>query len=157
MCLVIDVCCIPKVFDHENRHHPNYTPVFKWVSNGSGCMIYGGTKYGTELREIPRYLGIIAELHRKGRAVVLPQAQVDAIADALKAEITDAAFNDEHLIAIVIVSRCRVVCTEDRVAISYLKRRQFYSSYGIKKPKIYQSSRNKNLCCDKNVVANYGH
>jgi len=157
MCLVIDACCIPKVFDRGNRQHPNYAPVLEWVSNGNGRMIYGGTKYGTELRELPRYLGVIAELQRKGRAVVLPKARVDAIADALKAEIADPAFNDEHLVAIVIVSRCRVVCTEDKVAIPYLKRRQFYSCHGIKKPKIYQSSRNKSLCCDKNVVGNYGH
>jgi hypothetical protein len=157
MCIVIDVCCIPKVFDCGNKHHPNYVPVFEWVFNGHGRMIYGGTKYAAELREIPRYLPIIAELERKGRAVEFPRNRVDAIADALKAEITGAAFNDEHLIAIVIVSRCRVVATEDRDAISYLKRRDFYSCHGVKKPKIYKSIRNSNLCCDQNIVANYAH
>jgi len=157
MCLVIDVCCIPKVFDSGNKHHPNYIPVFKWVFNGKGCMIYGGTKYATELSEIPRYVPIITELERAGRAIELPRDRVDAIADALKAKIAEAAFNDEHLIAIVIVSGCRVVATEDRGAISYLKRPEFYSCYGIKKPKIYKSVRNSNLCCDRNVIPNYAH
>jgi hypothetical protein len=157
MCLVIDACCIAKVFDRGNRQHLNYAPVLEWVSNGNGCMIYGGTKYGIQLRGLPRYLGIIAELQRRGRAIVLPQAHVDAIADTLRAGITDPDFNDEHLIAIVIVSRCRVVCTEDKVAIVYLKRRQFYSCHGMKRPKIYQSSRNRNLCCDENVVDIHGH
>jgi hypothetical protein len=154
---VIDVCCIPKVFDCENKHHPNYAPVFEWVSIGSGSMIYGGTKYGIELREIPRYIPILTELERAGRVVVLPHPRVDAIACALKEKVTDPAFNDEHLVAIVIVSRCRVVATEDRNAISYLKRAEFYSCHRMKRPKIYQSIRNKNLCCDQNVIATYAH
>ncbi len=157
MCLVIDTCCIAKVFDHGNKQHPNYAPVLEWVSNGNGRMIYGGTKYAIELRELPRYVPVISELERSGRVVVLSRAHVDAIADALKAEITDPDFNDEHLIAIVIVSRCRVVCTDDKVAIFYLKRRQFYSCHGLKRPKIYQSSRNKRLCCDENVLDDYVH
>jgi len=157
MCLVIDACCIPKVFNRENRHHQNFAPVLEWVSNGNGCMIYGGTKYFVELQQLPKYLGIIGELQRKGRAIELPRTRVDAIAATLKVEVTDADFNDEHLVAIVIVSRCRVVCTEDKLAIPYLKRREFYCCHGMKTPKIYRSSRNQNLCCAGNVVASHGH
>jgi hypothetical protein len=156
MCLVIDACCIPKVFDRGNQQHPNYAPVLEWVSNGNGRMIYGGTKYANELRKLQTYLGVIAELRRAGRTVELPKDKVDAIANRLKAEVNDAAFNDEHLIAIVIASRCCVVCTEDRAAISYLKQPHFYSCHGMKKPKIYRSTRNENLCCNKNEAENYG-
>ncbi len=157
MCLVIDACCIPKVFDGGNKHHHNFAPVLEWVTNGNGRMIYGGTKYATELQALGKYLKVIVELKKSGRAVQMPNADVDAIAATLKVQITDPAFNDEHLIAIVIVSRCRVVCTVDKVAIIYLKQPQFYSCHRMKKPKIYQSIKNKNLCCDKNVVGNYGH
>jgi hypothetical protein len=157
MCLLIDACCIPKVFDQKNSCHADYEPILDWITHGDGRMVYGGTKYGTELRELAKYLRIISELQRKGRAFVLPQSDVDTIANGLRAQIADPEFNDEHLVAIVIVSRCCVVCTEDTTAISYLKRRAFYLNHGMKKPKIYHSHRNRNLCCRRNVTENYGH
>ncbi|PYV22794.1 MAG: hypothetical protein DMG27_17405 [Acidobacteria bacterium] len=158
MCLVIDACCIPKVFDTENQQHFNYAPVLEWVSSpsGKGRIIYGGTKYGDELLNLGRYRKIIIELKRMGRVVELPRDQVDRIAHALKAEITDAEINDEHLIAIVIASKCCVVCTDDDGAIHYLKRKEFYSNRRMKRPEIYHSLDNQKLCCRKNLLENYG-
>lgn len=151
MCLVIDACCLANVLNPADQRHIHFAPVFEWVFNGKGRVIYGGTKYKHELSKLPRYLGLLAELERKGRVIQLSDAEVDAIANVLKAEVGDAQFNDEHLVAIVIVSRCLIVCTNDTVAKSYLKRRAFYSCRGVSRPKIYSSERNKNLCCDKHI------
>jgi len=153
VCLVIDTCCLVKVFDPKNKEHYNFVPVWEWIHLGRGRMIYGGTKYLTELRQVTRILGLIGELSRKGRVKVLSRSAVDTIAQEIKAQVSHSEFNDEHLVAIVIVSRCHVVCTDDRKAMPYLKRKELYKDHGMKRPKIYQRRKtHERLCCDENVI-----
>ena len=66
MCLVIDPGCIPKVFDPMNREHTRFIPVWKWINNGKGRMIYGGTKYLKELSHLSKYLPLIVESAGEG-------------------------------------------------------------------------------------------
>jgi hypothetical protein len=152
MCLVIDTCCLAKVFDGRNRQHFQFVPVLNWITSGKGRMIYGGTKYRIELGQARKFVGIIAELARRGKTIQIPDDAVDGIAAALKARLTDTRFDDEHLVALVIASRCFVVCTTDHVAIAYLKHRDVYSSYNVTRPKIYSSYRNRDLCCDRHLI-----
>ena len=115
-------------------------------------MIYGGSKYLAELGEVRRILRLVGELHRKGRVQILSRTHVDELAGEAKQIIPDEEFDDEHIVAIVIASRCRVVCTDDKDAMSYLKRRELYTKYELKRPKIYCEARNHDLCCSENVV-----
>src|SRR2546426_1136744 len=101
MCVVIDICCVAKVFDPRNQHHQDYAPVFNWVTHGNGKMIYGGTKYGNELRRTSRYFRLITELRRGGRAVKVRDDRADTIAADLKAIVNDPHFDDEHIAALV--------------------------------------------------------
>lgn len=153
MCLIIDTCCLAMVFDGGNKKHPNFIPVLNWI-NGKGLMIYGGTKYNEELGRAAKFLPYVAELSRKRRTVQIPNATVDPIAAALKVKVPDPKFDDEHIVALVIASRCGVVCTNDNVAISYLKRRDMFSDHaGVERPKIYSGhKRHVKLCCDKHIV-----
>src|SRR5436305_1719580 len=122
MCLVVDTCCLSNVFSEKDKKHLPFQPVLDWIRYGKGRMIYGGTKYNAELGKNNRVLGIVAELSRQRRTVRLPNEKVDSIANALKVDFPEAEFDDEHLAALVIASRCRVVCTNDKVAIRYLRR-----------------------------------
>ena len=117
---------------------------------GRGKMIYGGAKYNTELRG-GKYTGVLNELGRMGKLVKLPAASVDKYAAALKTKIPDADFDDEHIVALVALSKCCVVCTWDKRAFRYLKRKDIYPK-GVKPPKIYQWKSNARLCCDDHVV-----
>jgi len=151
MCLVIDTCCLALVFDGNSKKHSNFVPVLDWI-NGKGCMIYGGTKYNTELGRAAKFLPYVVELARKRRAIQIPNAEVDPIAAAVKEKIADPQFNDEHLVALVIASRCCVVCTNDNVAIAYLKRPDLFPQ-GVVRPKIYRGHKShKKLCCDQHVM-----
>jgi len=154
MCLVIDADCLASVFKVKDKRHPLFKPVLDWISNGKGRMIYGGTKYNTELTKVTEVLPIVGELSRRRKTVRLSNALVDPIASALKARVLDPKFNDEHLAALVIASRCCVVCTDDNVAISYLRRPALFADYaGVIRPSIYRGRKNHNkLCCDKHVV-----
>ena len=152
MCLVIDTCCIPPVFDRNNQNHPTFAPILEWITRGNGRMIYGGTKYNEELGRAARYLRFVGELNRKGRTIQMPKQDVDAIAEKLKERIRHPAFNDEHLVALVIASRCCVVCTNDTTAIMYLRRPDLYTADKVRRPKIYRYRSHRNMCCDANLA-----
>jgi hypothetical protein len=129
MCVIIDSNCLAMVFDHDNKQHSRFVPVWNWV-NGKGCMVYGGTKYMEELQKLPRYLAIVVELRKTRHAIPVQTKTVDRIAATLKREYPDPKFNDQHIVALVIASRCVVVCTDDKKAISYLKGGQISSRIG---------------------------
>src|ERR1022692_3881693 len=132
MCLVIDENVIGKVFDRRNVQHARFKPVKDWVTTGAGSVIYGGTKYLKELGD-GRYLGLFTELLRMRRAIKVDKQAVDDRARALKVEVPDREFDDEHIVALVGISRCCVVCTDDKNAIPYLRRRDLYPP-GVKVP-----------------------
>src|SRR5580704_4992856 len=147
MCLVIDTCCLGLVFGVGTKQHDRYSPVFNWINEGNGYMIYGGTKYNTELKRA-KVLGIVSELAKKNRTIHLQDAAVNQIAADLKVKFPEPEFDDEHIVALVIASRCGVVCTKDNVAISYLKRNDVFDGYqGAVRPKIFQGRKvHKKLC-----------
>jgi|SRR5580692_392803 hypothetical protein len=154
MCLVIDTCCLSSVFEADAKRHAKFVPVLEWITEGRGRMIYGGTKYNTELRKISKVLGIVSELSKQRRTIQLPNATVDPIAAALKEKCPEAKFDDEHIVALVIASRCRVVCTDDNDAISYLKRNDLFTDYaGAARPSVYRGHKDhKKLCGPQFIV-----
>jgi hypothetical protein len=151
MCLVIDANCFSLVF---GRKHTGFTPVMDWIDGGKGRMIYGGKKYFQELKDW-KMLGVVKELRTARKAVHVSDTQVDSIADALKLKVHKADFDDEHILALVIVSRCRVVCTNDKRAMPYLKDRALFAVYaGLQRPKIFTGDRrHAAMCGDHHVVA----
>jgi hypothetical protein len=153
MCLVIDTCCLAIVFEGDNKKHGKFIPVLKWITEGKGRMIYGGTKYDTELGKTTKILGIVGELRKARRAIHLEAIQVDPIADALKAKCPEPEFDDEHIVALVLASRCCVVCTIDGTAMAYLDRVDLFRDYHVDRPKIYNGHKtHRKLCCDKHIV-----
>src|ERR1035438_10317931 len=126
MCLVIDVNTIPLVFDPHKPGHNRFVPIMKWVTDGNGCIVYGGTKYRRELKCMKRYFRLFGQLHRQGRVVILPNPPIDKYAAELKVRVPAKAFDDEHLVAIIACSSCRIICTDDKAAHLYLKRQDLY-------------------------------
>jgi hypothetical protein len=152
MCVIIDACSVASVFNKEAQQHKSFIPILRWITVGNGRIVYGGSKYKAELRRLKQYLGIILELYKQGRVVMIPDKPVDRYAKKIKLELADQEFNDEHLVAIVAISRCHIVCTDDKKAHPYLQRRSLYPK-GVKPPKIYSSASHVKLCCDKNIVS----
>jgi len=151
MCLVIDANCFGLVFAKEKN---GFAPVKAWIYEGDGRMIYGGTKYNRELVD-GGMLSLVKELATLRKTVHISNASVDAIAAELKTKFPEAKFNDEHIAALVIASRCRVVCSNDQKAIAYLKSVDVFANYpGVKRPKIFRGhSDHATMCCNKHIVA----
>ena len=147
-----DTCCLSCVFKPQNATHAEFRPVLEWVLRGKGRMIYGGTKYKNELGLVTSLIPVLSELERAGRIVLLPDEDVNFEEQRVEKLAEGKGFDDAHLVAIVIVSGCQVVCTNDGGAERCLKRRVFYP-HGLRKPKIYKRSSHCNLLCDTNIVS----
>lgn len=70
-------------------------------------------------------------------------ALVDQKMNELKALCNDSDFDDPHIAALLIVSGCNILCSEDARSYLYVKRKEWYPN-GRKLPKIYKSSTFKN-------------
>lgn len=151
MCLVIDTCTFDSVFDPTAKGHSRFKPVISWLVDGQGKIIFGGKKFKRELKGAA-FLRILLELERRGKLVRVADTSVDRVAKQLKTLAPEKDFDDEHIVALVIVTKCCVVCTDDRRAIPYLKRREFYPK-GVRPPKIYRHRSHSSLCRNQNIVA----
>jgi len=152
MCLVIDTCTFDSVFDEHSKKHEKYKPIIKWLTSGNGKIIFGGSKFSKEIRG-SSFRRMLVQFDRRGRLVRVPDSTVDEIAKHLKDKIPDKDFDDEHIVALVIATKCCVVCTDDKRAIPYLKRRDLYPK-DVKSPKIYRGhKKHAQLCCNEHIVA----
>jgi hypothetical protein len=149
MCLVIDANTIPRVFDPQNSEHSEFRPVLEWIITGKGKVVYGGTTYYEEVggKHLQRFMGILIELGKRGKTVVLKTSVVDQEQLVVASIIPDKEFDDKHIAAIIRVSGCKVFCSRDKRAIPYLKSSKLFKAKD--KPRFYTSSKNSNLLTEK--------
>ena len=152
MCLIIDTCCVPSVFNAQSKEHAEFIPVLHWVTIGKGRMIYGGTRFNAELARLPKYFPIIKQLSKQRRAIEIQSPTIDKLEKQLEAQVSNPDFDDAHLVALVTISKCRVVCTKDQRFHPYLQDFHLYPKKQ-KPPKIYSAASHVKLCCDKHLVA----
>jgi hypothetical protein len=149
--IILDTNSFPSVFSSTASDYGEFCFVLQWVlKQAHACFVYGGTKYKSEMKEMLKYLGIISELQKTGKFVEINGNMIDNYAVHLKEVCSDKAFNDEHLVAILNVSGCKLLCTKDIEAMQYIKKKEFYSDQKI--PQIYSGSRNRDLLNATHIV-----
>lgn len=152
MCVVIDSCTFSRVFDRTNAEHPEFKPVYEWIITGRGKIVFGGSKYKTELYNLKKYVSFINELSKRRKVVRIPDDEVDFLEKEVSEYATHRDFDDPHLIAIIVASGCKIICTSETRAIPFLKRKNFYPSSKLV-PKLYTRKRNRNLLTDTNLAS----
>ncbi|GAA4294138.1 hypothetical protein [Aestuariibaculum suncheonense] len=150
MAVIVDVNCIPNVFSRKSLNHQEFKPVKDWIIKGKGLMVYGGSKYMGELKKLHAYLPIIRMLKDVGKVYVGDSASIDALQEKIEALREDNDFDDPHLPAIVIATKCRVICSEDTRSIKHVQDGKYYPR-GVRTPVYYTSSGNSNLLSDNYV------
>lgn len=167
MCIIIDKDTFSPVFSKDSEKHYDFKPVLDWVTKGYGKIVYGGETYNNELKQAHKYTKIFRLLRDAGRAVNISDKEIDEMEDEIKKDlklkleehlkitVTDYdltnVFNDTHIISIVIVSKCRIVCTHDNGLKKFLKIPNFYPD-GVDIPKIYSHRVNRNLLNSDNIA-----
>jgi len=84
-----------------------------WIETSSCKIVYGGTHYENHLESHRRFRGHLAEQEHKGKTKHLNDDEVDHVTDVLKENYIRADFNDHHIVALVLISRCKLVCSVD--------------------------------------------
>lgn len=146
MRIVIDANTLSMVFNKQNDQHSKYKPVLKCICNGKGVMVYGGTSYECELQRVGRIRRYILELHKSGKIKikVLNGADVDKEEKRLKKVVRTKQFNDPHIVAIVIIGICKIICSSEKKALCFFTDKKFYPKH-FKTPKVYSRSEHAHL------------
>jgi len=154
MCIIIDTDTLGRVFDPTNAEHRLFEPVLKWIIEGPGIIVYGGSTYEKQLRAAKRYIPIITEFGRKRKVYVVDLHAVDAKEREIRGRLSHRDFDDQHLVAILLVSGCLLVCTADKESHQFLRHPTFFPRRNAR-PKIYGRLRDKPLLCSRNIPARF--
>lgn len=134
--LVVDADSLSKVFDKTNKEHREYEPLHKSIiEQRRSLIVYGGTKYSNELKHARKFLRLFAELGKTGLALMLDGQAVDDEEQRIIGLANDPKFNDHHIVAIVVVGRCNIICSSDTNSHGHFKNRLYYPKH--LRPKIY--------------------
>lgn len=151
MCIVIDTNAISDVFNQNSKQHKDFQPVRHWIVEGEGHAVYGGAKYKEELSKAHRYLRLFRLLKDARRAFEIDQGMIDTEQIRLEKETEGLACNDQHIIAIFVVSGCRLFCSHDSRADKYIRDKSLYPK-GHARPSIYRSCNHQHLLSRKYIV-----
>ncbi len=151
MCIVIDTNALAPVFNQNSKSHQDFEPVCHWVTKGDGHIVYGGTKYKKELLKAHKYLRLFRRLKDARRAYEINEDLVNAEHVQLKQKTKGTDFNDQHIIAIFVVSRCRLFCSCDSRSDKYIRDKSLYPKRHTR-PSIYRNSKHKHLLSQQYIV-----
>ena len=156
MGVVIDSNSLACVFCKTNSEHQYFIPLLKWIIEDKAKIIIGGSTYISELEKAISIYKLILELNRCGKVFVAPKKDVDAEESRIKSmgyECHD--FDDPHIVALIVVSSCKVLCSNDLRSFPFVQMRCFYPK-GKCRPKIYTSAKRQpaySLLKDENLSA----
>jgi hypothetical protein len=136
MCVVIDMNVLPCVFIEQNDKHNMFKPIKSWILEGKGKMVVGGKTYFDELEKMVKIRKIYVQLRKAGKVVVIEQNSIDNLENELKKKLQHQDFDDPHIVALLIISGCQVVCSNDVRAFQFFQMNKWYPK-GRSIPKIY--------------------
>ncbi|MEQ1933756.1 MAG: hypothetical protein ABL962_07750 [Fimbriimonadaceae bacterium] len=149
MCALVDACVKSRVFNSKDAEHPKFETISKWIVEGSGNVVYGGKTYMEQLGS--RYRDLFLELKTAGRAHRIPSDKVDQLEELLKKKVNNKKFDDAHLIALIRLSKCCIICTSDDRFLPFFRRKDLYPR-GAKQPKIHSLNQGSKHCSNSEVV-----
>ncbi len=151
MCIVIDKNTLANVFNKRDSKHFEFEPVYDWIINKRGKIIMGGSTYKKELRDSGSYLRLIRNLSTANKVFYSNDKEVDDYEEMIIEKINDPRCDDAHLIAILAISKCFLLCTNDMRSKKYLRNKEFYPP-NARKTKFYTNQKSASILDDRNLV-----
>ena len=149
MCIVIDTNCLNSVFNSKSANHDEFKPVLDWIMSGIGKVVIGGKRYREELSE--KYLDLISELDKVGKVVKIVDSEVNRCEGIVTKHFEPTSkFDDQHIVALLLSSGCKLICSLDARATEYFKLKGLVS--GKNSPKIYKCAKHQSLLCKLNYA-----
>ena len=119
MCAIVDVNVASEVFGSPRP--PAGQVFFEWLESPRGQLVVGG-RLRDELNHNARLLGWLKSATRFGRVRLVSDDEVDDRAKRLRREGICTS-NDEHVLALALVSGARLLYTNDNALIADFKNR----------------------------------
>lgn len=110
MCIILDANRFSDAL--TSPPDPRYEPIIRWILNGDGLLVFGGTRYYKEIDGHAAARKFFADRFRAGQAYFVPHDDVDA-EEAVVMRLGECTSDDEHVIALARVAGARTLCTED--------------------------------------------
>lgn len=150
MSIVVDPPAFVPMFKSSDSEYLKFSPVRDWVTKGPGKFVMGGTQYKTELLAVKSILSLLNELEKRGK--IIRQSDSDVDADVLRVKAIEPAkdFDDPHIVALIRVSGCKLICIRDPRAHKFLRASYLYDS-PRDRPKLYTREKNVGLLCLLNI------
>lgn len=152
MCIVVDPPLFIPMFKTSDPEHTNFSPVLSWVKSGRGKFVMGGTKYSDELKKVKSILTVLTELEKRGKIIRADDKKVDEAVQVVKKIKPTADFDDPHLVAIVRVTLCKLICVRDPRSHRFLRDPLLYSQT-THRPSLYTRPKNQSLLCDGKLAS----
>jgi hypothetical protein len=111
----------------------------------------GGATYNKELSAVRSIIGLLAELERRGKIVRRANAEVDAEESKVRQIEPSKDFDDPHLVALVRLTGCKLICIRDLRAHRFLRAAHFYRRLQDR-PRLYTRAKNSPLLCAANIA-----
>lgn len=134
MCGIVDANVANEVFGHDRP--PAGERFFDWLEDPRGQLVFGG-RLRRELSRNQRFVQWFGVAVRLGRARSVADADVEARAHELRQQHVCVS-DDEHVVALALVSGARLLYTNDAALIDDFKNREI-----VRRPggKIYTTTR----------------
>lgn len=151
MCIIADPPTFTPMFKSTDPEHGVFSPVREWVINGPGKFVMGGSTYQRELLAVKSIIPLLGELEKKRKVIRWSEVAVDGDEKTVK-EIEPAKnFDDPHLVSLVRLTGCRLICIRDPRAHRYLRSAKFYRALKGR-PRLYTRVKNSALLCTKHIA-----
>ena len=118
MCIIVDTNVFPEVILADVPVTAGFRAVKAHIEDKKSKLIWGGSKLESELKG---HLKLIGEMSRANKVIIADSDKVNAMEAQLKKDYPRNKFDDEHIVALAIISGARLVCTVDGVLQTYLK------------------------------------
>jgi len=141
MCLIVDINVAHRVITDSND--PDFKDLHSCIFYGKPRnvrLVYGG-RLAKEYSKNYSMMRLILQLDRKGRARTVPDNLVEDETERLeKSQL--CCSNDQHIIALAIVSNVRLLCSHDQSLHSDFTNRALLNN---PRGKVYQNSNHNHL------------
>jgi hypothetical protein len=135
MCIIVDASATRDLAEPTD----DGKPVLNWLLKGKGGLIIGGY-LSTELERSSRLRATFVVLNQAGRLRRLADDKVRQVAEQIKLRDICCS-NDCHVVAVAIISGCRLIFSRDKDLGKDLKNREIVNPAAA----IYKSKDHKHL------------
>ncbi len=143
--IIIDANVLACVFDPTNKLHVEFSPVKEGVERRRLTIAFGGTRYLKEIKKMPNYLRLIGQFKTANKAKSFDGQEIDQQEQRIIRATSDSKFDDQHIIAIQVVSKAPVICSLDKQAHPFFKNKNLYPKKHPL-PLIYTCKKNAKAC-----------